>query len=204
MGYELNLRLRDRSQPLDPVVDGLRGAALKGLFELPPAGADPAAEPTNAPTTAAPALEPVLPAAGDGPWLIPNGGRATVRAALYRSDDRPGGADLEVAFGGSEEEFRRFFAFAVRTAEAVSALVFDPQQGRTVQGQDVDRGVETWRQAQAWAVDGSGTYEDSRCLMEIEPPRPAVSPRARTLLALGGGLLALYLVIRAIARALTP
>ena len=59
--------------------------------------------------------------------------------------------------------------------------------------------IEYWRRSQDWALDVAGSAEVPRSLGEIVQAPPILSRRNTILLAVGGALLAVYWLLRAIA-----
>ncbi len=215
MGYELLVRAPTAEKKLaDAVlVEQLRQAVQVGLETLAdsaPASAptpaspaptqdaaQPSAIPTSATAAAADALATAaadLPAELAGPLSIPNG-PAKVAARLYRLEGGVAGADLEVAFGGTELELRRAFQFAQQLADQAGGVVFDPQLSVTVGRGSLEDVVGRWRTSQNWLGDVAGTLEDGRAMLDLAPPPPLISPRNRVILLVGGGLLALYWLV---------
>ena len=188
MGYELLIRPRVGQPPLGE--ERLRGwlerASQFGLEAGLAASRDPGAPPSP----------PERPAESTGPpvsWALPNG-KATLRARLDLSEGRLRGADLEVPFGGAEEELRGAFDFAIAAARDLDATVFDPQLAREVGREGVEEVVARWRQSQSWVVDVAGAGEDPRSVMEFEPQRPLIGRRNKILLGVILGLWLLYWV----------
>jgi hypothetical protein len=222
VGYELAIRPRvaGKTLPARELVDRLKTAAATGMPGAPSgAAAAPAVQPaaaaspaSEAPAAVAPApsapaaLETVQPRASEtsepdlvkaGPWTLANG-KARLIARLYRADGEVRGVDLEVPFGGAEEELRRALEYAMTLADQLGALVFDPQLGREVVRSSIEDVVARWRQSQAWAADVTGEVSDERGVLEVKPPPPLLSRRAKAVLLIVAGFIVLYVLLNAI------
>ncbi|MGI5861577.1 MAG: hypothetical protein ACOX6T_05905 [Myxococcales bacterium] len=127
-------------------------------------------------------------------WTIPNG-EARFHARLYRVGEQVRGADFEVPFGGTEEEFRRVLACLLNAAKSLDGLVFDPQLGKELVEASTDEVVARWRQAQVWASDIVGNAEDHRGVLEFAPPPPLLTRRGKATLLVVGGFLAVYWIL---------
>lgn len=175
-------------------------AAPGEASEAPPA---PAAPPQ--PTEAAPEAfgsdgqlpggvlipAPALAGAPSIAWTLANG-RASLRARLYRGEAGLLGADLEVPFGGAEEELRSAVDFALLGAQELGATVFDPQLLREVSRESTEDIVQRWRLSQQWAVDVAGSAEDTRSTMALTPAPPLLQRRHKIALGILGLLVLLY------------
>ena len=143
---------------------------------------------------------PPAPAAES--WTIRNG-EARLSARLFRVKAAIRGADFEVPFGGTEEEFRRVVACLLDAAKSVEGIVFDPQLGKELLAASTDEVVARWRQAQVWAADIAGTAEDHRGVLEFAPPPPLLTRKGKAALLVAGGFLAVYWVLSAVVELLT-
>jgi hypothetical protein len=156
----------------------------------PSASAQNKQAPSAEGTGAAPGAPPEAQSAPTA-WELANG-RGALRARLYRGEGGLGGADLEVPFGGAEEELRAAVDFALNGAAQVGATVFDPQLAREVGRESTEDIVERWRLSQRWAVDVAGTAEDSRSTLAFTPAPPLFQVRHKVALGILIGLGLLY------------
>ncbi len=190
MGYELLIRPRV-GQP------SLSEERLRGRLEhasqvgLEAALSSPKEEGASIPSPAA-----QRPDGSKGPaasWALPNG-KAILQARLDWNDGQLRGVDLELPFGGNEGELRGAFTFAVSTACALDATVFDPQLAREVGREALEDVVARWQQSQSWVVDVVGAGEDPRSEMGLEPQRPLIGRRNKIILGVMVGLWLVYRV----------
>lgn len=230
LGYELVIRPRTPDQNLDgpALLARLKALAREGVSAevdataesrepvsaTPPAPGPPPGEESgtsspDAKVGGAPAADaqplgdsapPPAPAAES--WTIRNG-EARLSARLFRVEAAIRGADFEVPFGGTEEEFRRVVACLLDAAKSVEGIVFDPQLGKELLAASTDEVVARWRQAQVWASDIAGTAEDHRGVLEFAPPPPLLTRKGKAALLVAGGFLAVYWVLSAVVELLT-
>lgn len=196
MGYEILIRFHaDRPVSQEVLSARLAALAAAGIPEpkgpapapdapaaTPPEAAAPAPASTEPPAT--PAAAPSAPA-GAGPWVAANlKGRVDLR--LSHVDGNLRGADFDVPFGGTEDEFRRAFAAAHELAEQLGATLFDPQLGHEVGKAGVEEAVSRWRQSQDWMVGVAGTFDVSRSTQELTTAPPLITRRNKIVLGLVG------------------
>lgn len=208
MGYELLIRPRHVDKPLQPteVAARLERAAREGIGTRPEC--QPALEASSGVAETAPSEAPAAPAQGtagtapaEGPWSLPNG-KARLAARIYRPDGELRGLDLEIPLGGSELELRDAVDFVLRCTEDWSGMAFDPQLGRELCRASVDEVVGKWREAQAYAANVSGAFDDPRGMVELQAPPPAISPHTKVGLLIGVGFLLVYWILGAAIEAL--
>lgn len=157
------------------------------LPEPPTAAAAPAHAPAAAGGAVAPSGGPAEPVS----WALANG-RGTLRARLYRGEAGLLGADLEVPYGGAEDELRSAADFAFRGAQALGATVFDPQLLREIGRDSAEEVVGRWRLSQQWAVDIAGSAEDTRSTLALTETPPFLQRRHKIALGVVAVLVLLY------------
>lgn len=181
---------RQAPSPPPATTEGAAPAARPAQSEQPPPSSGRDGDP------GAPPEAPKEPAA----WELANG-RGALRARFCGGGGGLGGADLEVPFGGAEEELRAAVDFALSGAAELGGTVFDPQLAREVSRESTEEIVERWRLSQHWAVDVAGTAEDLRSTLAFTPAPPLFQLRHKIALGIliGLGLLfeALGLVVDA-------
>lgn len=199
MGYELLVRSAAPDAPLslDALVARLQQAAVEGIPQQQAQAAQGASPAPSAPEPAAPADAPApapAPASAGGPWTLRNG-KARVEAKLsFKEGGVLRGADVEVPFGGTPEEFTRALGFALGLAADLGGTLYDPQLAREIGKGGEESVLARWRESQAWMVDTVGVAEDHRSLGDLVEPPPLINSRNKVLLGIFGVLVTLYLI----------
>ncbi|MFN7134560.1 MAG: hypothetical protein ACK4N5_20950 [Myxococcales bacterium] len=196
MAYELFIRTRNAATPEQAASlrAELARAADLGVQRWLLDPAPPTSEPVPATTdAAAPATAAPVPSA----WSLPNQ-HARVQARLVQLESGVAGADLEVAVGGTESEFKDALQLALWLGEPEGFLLYDPQLARELTAKEAELAMEQWRKLRNWSVDYLGTTEDPRHLAPIAAPEPLLTRRNKVLLLAVGALFALYLLVGAV------